>query len=701
MPSAKPSAEQDLASQLAQAVELHKQGALQEAASMYSELLRAEPQQAEASFYLGSLYLQQNKLNPALQLLQRCVRLEPGWPLAWLNLGLVYQSLNQPKHAAQAFKRVLDLWPEHAQAWNNLGVIQKNAGQMQQALEYFSKAVQADPHNHEAWNNLGLMLQAKDRSREAITAYQNALNLNPDYTQAYKNLAQALEHIGDAEDALQCYQQANELDPQDKDTLRQWSELLKRQGKLEEAARLQQSILELDPRDVLAFVQLGIVRTEQGLIHAALKNYQQALRLNPASATAHSNMLLVTNYFPDSDALQLMQAHRDWDRMHGSGKHVPASSWRVRTDPEKRLRVGFVSPDFRKHPVAYFFLTLLQGLDPAQIEAICYFNHTRKDEMTWKIKEHAHIWRDAAHISDENLAQVIHNDQVDILVDLAGHTGRHRLQVFARKPAPVQVTWLGYPNTTGLEAMDFRLTDSIADPEGHADRLSSERIIRMPRGFHCFAKPEDAPDVAPTPALDNGYITFGSFNNLAKINKQVVALWSKILRKLPGSRLVLKSRSLEDPEAKSRYRDLFAEHKIDPERVDILDRVPSFAGHLQTYSRVDIGLDPFPYNGTTTTCDALYMGVPVLTLLGDRHCGRVGASLLSLIGRQQWIGKNKKQYIELAQDLARDPHKLQEIRQGLRQELQQSPLGDMAGFGRDMQDTLRSIWREWCARQNP
>jgi predicted O-linked N-acetylglucosamine transferase (SPINDLY family) len=335
---------------------------------------------------------------------------------------------------------------------------------------------------------------------------------------------------------------------------------------------------------------------------------------------------------------------------------------------------------------------LLKAHNHQEVEVFCYADLKSPDQTTATIKQLCDHWRPITGLTDETVARQIRDDAIDILVDLAGHTSGNRLRVFAYQPAPVQITWLGYPNTTGMPVMDYRLTDDIADPQDLEDAYHSETRIRLPEGFLCYEPPETAPDVNRLPVCTTDGITFGSFNSLPKINETVIALWAHILCQVPGSRLMLKSKRLADKTTRQRYRNLFLCHDIGSDRVYLLPWAASTAGHLAVYHEVDIGLDPFPYNGTTTTCEALWMGVPVITLRGHRHSGRVGASLLTRLGLTELIADSQAQYVRIAKQLASDIDGLEKYRSGMRPRMGASALMDKGSFAGSMENTFRHIW---------
>jgi predicted O-linked N-acetylglucosamine transferase (SPINDLY family) len=354
--------------------------------------------------------------------------------------------------------------------------------------------------------------------------------------------------------------------------------------------------------------------------------------------------------------------------------------------------VGYVSPDFINHAVARFIEPVLSDHDRSRFEVFCYSNAQTPDTVTARLRALSEHWRDTALLDDAQTAALIREDRIDLLVDLAGHTAGNQLLVFARKPAPVQITWIGYPNTTGMGAMDYRLTDAIADPPGLSEAFHREQLVRLPGPFSCYLPSAESPDVNPLPALSAGHVTFGSFNQFAKLTPAVVELWARLLRECPSAHLLLRARSLADNETASRLRETFARLGVDPGRLELDGSQLSVAAHQGCYHRVDLALDPFPYNGTTTTCEALWMGVPVIALAGRTHVARVGASLLTHLGTPEWIAQSPDDYIERCRALASDLPKLAAIRAGLRARFRASPLGDAKGFTRNLETTYATLW---------
>jgi predicted O-linked N-acetylglucosamine transferase (SPINDLY family) len=367
---------------------------------------------------------------------------------------------------------------------------------------------------------------------------------------------------------------------------------------------------------------------------------------------------------------------------------------------ERRLRIGYVSSDFRQHSVGYFIEPVLAHHNHDRFEIFCYSNDIKEDEVTGRLQSYADHWRRLIGLSDEQAANQIRADRIDILIDLSGHTRGNRLLVFARKPVPVQVTWLGYPTTTGLSTMDYRLTDGFADPVGMTEHFHSEQLVRLPECFSCYQPPE-APEVSGLPAREKDYVTFGSFNNLAKINREVMAVWARILQAVPGSHLTLKNTGLGAGTVQQRVRETFMGLGVAPERLALLGNDPSSRAHLERYWNIDIGLDPFPYNGATTTCDALWMGVPLVALAGKTHAGRVGVSQLSNLELTELIGNTTEEYVAIATRLARDLERLSQLRAGLRARLAASPLTEAPRFTKNLEQAYLAMWKDWCLKGIP
>jgi predicted O-linked N-acetylglucosamine transferase (SPINDLY family) len=432
------------------------------------------------------------------------------------------------------------------------------------------------------------------------------------------------------------------------------------------------------------------------MVEESIDAQRRAVAANPSWHEARSGLLFTRQCLAENDLVSFFEEHRSWDRIHAGHLAGTIASHPNSRAANRRLRIGLVSPDLKEHPVIRFLLPFLEHHDREQIELFAYAQVSEPDEWTEQARKQVAHWRSLVNVPDAQAAELIRGDEIDILVDLAGHTNGNRLMVFARKPAPVQVTYLGYPGTTGLSAMDYRITDALADPPGMTEAHHSEQLIRLPGCAWCYG-PDTEALPGPSPAALRGHVTFGSFNNLAKVNDRMLRVWARILESVPGSRLLLKSAGFLSMDARKRTREaLISGTNISEERLDIRGPEDSHQTHLELYREMDIALDTFPYHGTTTTCEALWMGVPVVTLAGQSHVSRVGVSLLTNIGLPELVAESEDEYVRIAVELARDVEQLVNYRSNLRDKMLGSQLLDAPSFAREIEGAFRQMWTSWC-----
>jgi predicted O-linked N-acetylglucosamine transferase (SPINDLY family) len=597
--------------------------------------------------------------------------------------------------AEQLYRQILDVDPSNVDALNLLGVIAGQTDRVDRAIECLHAALRLKPDFAEAQCNLGIVFVIQRRLLEAITCFRQAVHAKPDYAVAYNNLGNALREQGQLDEAVETLRLALRLQPDFADAHSNLGLALQAQGKWAEAQASFQQGENLKAAG--EHFQRGRALKAHGQIAEAIACHERALQLVPDFSNIHNNLLFFLHYREGITLRELAVAHADFERKFGAPLR---STWKPHAnvpDPERRLRIGFVSPDLHRHPVGYFLICCLENLDRQHAEAACYSNSADHDELTARIQAAATNWRDTFEWSDESLAERIRDDRIDILFDLAGHTRKNRLLVFARKPAPIQVTWAGYVGTTGLQAMDYILADRYEIPP-EAEPHHVERVLRMPHAYVCYEPPDYAPLVSPLPALKNGYVTFASFNNPPKINAAVVEVWARILCRLPSARLVLKYKGMAEPACADRFVQMFAAHGVDPGRLALLGNSPH-VDLLQHYNDIDIALDPFPYNGGLTTLEALWMGVPVVTCPGETFAGRHSLTHLSNLGLTQTIARDQDEYVALAVSLAEDLTGLAALRAGLRERMASSPLCNGPQFADDFLQLLRGMWREWCRQQ--
>ncbi|MHB1140504.1 MAG: O-linked N-acetylglucosamine transferase family protein [Sulfuricaulis sp.] len=550
-----------------------------------------------------------------------------------------------------------------AAQYNHSGKVFCDRGQVRDGVACFEQAIAVDDTFPDACNNLGNALSVLGQMEQAIACYRRALALQPDNAAVHNNLGNVLASLGRSHEAIGHYERA----------------------------------IALQPGNAEAHGNLANALAACGRTDEAFERFERALAQTPKNDATYSNLLLVMNACARFDAETVFTAHRRYaERFENPLKLSWPRHANDRT-PDRPLRIGYVSADLRLHSVAWFIEPVLTHHDRERFEIYAYHGHEAEDEVSERMRTHVTAWRRLAGLSDEEVARGIREDRIDILVDLNGHTAMNRLLVFARKPAPVQVTWLGYPNTTGLAAMDYRLTDRFADPEALTERYHTETLWRLPESFSCYRPPESAPEVSPPPCTGSGVITFGSFNNRSKTGPEVIALWARVLHGVPGSCLMLKGKGYDDESVQQALRDAFRAHGIGGDRLILHGGNDSHAEHLRRYHEIDIALDPFPYNGTTTTCDALWMGVPVVTLEGHTHVARVGVSLLNHLGLTEWIAHSAPEYVEIAARRAADTLQLAALRRQLRAHMASSPLTDARTFTRHLESAYRSMWRQWCA----
>jgi len=668
-------------------------GRLDEAEDSFRRAIALNPALAITHNNLGAMLIAKGQIKDARDILAKVVVIEPESADTWLNLGVAEHRAGDLAAAERAFRRAAELAPENAGAWNNLAAVLITLKRPREALVATDRAAALSPNSHEIHNNRGNIMRALGRFDDAAACYCRALELKPDFADAHSNLGILLSEQRQPVQAAVHFRKAIDLDPGSTAAMSNLATVLHKLRKLSEALAWLDHALEINPHDATSYGNRGMVLVAMGRIEEALQQLRRSMELKKDADRVYSNYLFTLNYAPGVSRDMLFAEHCGFDAQFGD--HPPPVFANAR-DPAKQLRVAYVSGDFRTHPCASFIEPLLANHDPAQVEIFCYSTYQEVDDYTRRFKALAHHWRDASVMMDEDLQAAMLADGIDIAVDLAGHTGGGRLTAFARRLAPVQVTWLGYPATTGLSAMDYRFTDARADPPGAADAHCSERLVRLPDTFLCYRPRADAPDVGPLPVSTGAPFTFGSFNNLPKLNPVVIEAWRRILRGAPRARLLIKSNPLGDQGTRAHLLAAFEDANIDPARVELVPWIHDQAAHLALYNRIDVALDPFPYNGTTTTCEALWMGVPVLTIAGDRHAARVGVSLLSQVDLQDFIVSDIDTYVEAAIALARKPERLFALRAELRGRMQTSPLRDERRFAANVESAYREMWRAWC-----
>jgi len=563
-----------------------------------------------------------------------------------------------------------------------------------EAEAVYRAALRLDRNATEAYYHLAVLFEVCGDPEAALLAYRETLALAPDHVGAHCRLGSLLLGLGQPAQSLASYNRALEIDPESAEAYVGLGRLLQRVERIADAEAHFRWALELDPDHAGAHYGLSGVFFYRGQLDQVRCSCRRAIELRPRDPALTSGFIFSLNYDPDVTTQEIYTAHLHWAKTYAPAPlRLRFSNDRT---TERRLRVGYVSGDFREHAVNHFLEPTLAAHDHEAVEVFCYSNNSSDDELTSRLRRLVDKWIPIAKYSDRQAADCIYQDGIDILVDLSGHTSRNRLELFALKPAPVQVSWLGYLNTTGLRTIDYRITDAIADPPGEADRFYSERLFQLDRCHVCF-RPREAQEPVPgLPALRENHVTFGCLHNTCKVSSSVVEAWSKTLHAAPGSRLVFTASRTRDRSIQKHYTDLFAATGIAPERIGFspAERIDYSA----VAEHIDIALDPFPYNGSTTTCETLWSGIPLVTLRGKRHAGRVSASILSTIGLGDLIAEDIAQYIAIAAGLAGDLLKLETLRSEMRARIQASPLHDERGFSRTLEEAYRTMWRSYCKR---
>jgi protein O-GlcNAc transferase len=646
---------------LHQAEALHNQGRMEEAEHLYRHITEQMPQSPQAA-------------------------------KALTNLGVISQQRGQPEQALDLHRRALDLAPDLAEAWCNRGDLFSDLERWLEAEADFARAAALSPGLAPAWFNLGNARLRLGNPAEAEACFRRTVELLPHLAMVHAQLARCLDALGRAAEAADAMEAAVRLAPDDWKLLTDLGALQQQAGRVRAAQNSLRTAISRRPSHAAAHYNLGNTFYGEGRAAEAVACWHAAWNIAPNLTEATSNHLNGLHYLTDISAEDIALAHlKAMDRRRAP---VPAQ-YANPPEPDRVIRIGYVSADFRRHPLGLLMRPVLKHHDRTQIFAACYATRRGNDDITQDLRGHADLWREVADLDDSALARLIQADGIDILVDLDGHTAGNRLGLFAGKPAPVQVSWLGYPFTTGLAVMDYALMDHATVPP-EAEGWFREKVAVLPGSRLCYQGPE-TPEPAPPPVLAKGHITFGSFNNIAKLNEDVIASWSRILGRVPGSRLLLKWPHLTQNEVAQRFRDAFAVHGIAPERLELRGNSPP-ERLLGEYGDVDIALDPFPYCGAFTSCEALWMGVPVVTLPGPRPFSRQTLALLSAMGLDGELARHDlPAYEELAVALTSDPERLARLRQYLRPTMRRT-VADAEKHMAAVESFFRKAWTGWCTK---
>lgn len=711
---------------------LQTEGPADRAAEFYAMALDRDPDHRASRLNLGAIQLQAGDTAGAIAAFSEIVDRYPEWPDGWLARGSARRIAGAFGDAESDHAHAVSLQPESFAARVQYAITLDATGKRVEAEAQLHAAIALQPNDREAHFVLGNVLLAQGQYDEAEAAYWRAVELGgaqgdtdallnlssmqhrqgrfaesvgvleevlrrkPDYPEALANLGMVLREMERFKDAESCLLRAVELKPTLANAYINLANVYAGQGRNTEAEASARAALAIEPDNKDALVNLGNALQARGRIPEFVAIMRRILEIDASMAVAWGNLLFSLNYGEDTTASQLLELQRDFSKQFtpapGTGRTFS------RSDGKKKLKIGYVSPDFRKHVVAFFFEPVLARHDRARFDVHCYYCNRDTDATTRRIRDLADVWREVGHLSPDDAERVMLDDGLDVIVDLAGHTANNLLHVLARRVAPVQVTWLGNPSGTGLENMDWRITDKWADPPPVADTQYVERLYRLPDAFLAFQPVPDSPPASlEPPNRRNGHVTFCSFNNFVKITDGAIKLWADIMSAVPDARLKIKTLALRDEALQRDTLARFERQGFDVGRLDLLGPTGSHREHLMTYSNVDIALDTFPYHGTTTTCEALWLGVPVVTLAGNRHASRVGVSLLTSIGCEELIASTPEEYVSIAVALANDPDRLALYRQTLTRRLAESPLGDLDRLTHQLETAYLEMHAQWLA----
>jgi predicted O-linked N-acetylglucosamine transferase (SPINDLY family) len=664
-----------------------------QALSSLKRAIALDPRMPDAQNNLSATFADMGHWDESLAAAQKALAARPGFASAEFNLGNALAGLGRHEEAIGAFRRALAIQPAFADALINLGTALQKALRIDEAIAVFVEATRVNPDSEQAFNNLAVLLEARGRADEAMAAYGMALRINPRNTKARSNYGFALAKKGQLDEGMEFCKSAAASADADADTFVHLGFVYHEKGDLAESLKWNKRAIALDPKSAAAHNAIGVIHKDMGEIKAAIASFQRAVEFKPEEVGFYSNLVYTLNFDAACSPQELFAQHRAWAKQHCDRYRVLRRPHGNDRDPERRIRIGYVSPDFRLHPVGRFMLPLLAQHDHSKFEVFCYASVKQPDSATQRMRGYADVWRDVRGISNIETTEIVRRDQIDILVDLTMHMAEHRLTLFAYKPAPVQVTYLAYVGTTGMDTIDYRVTDPWLDPPLSSDEFYSEKSVRPGQSYWCYEAPlEDLP-LSPAPLLRNGFVTFGCLNNFCKVTDEVLEIWCRVLTGVEGSRLMIHAHLGAHRE---RVRKAAAQWGVDPNRIIFVGTLP-LDEYMAKYGEIDIGLDPFPYVGGTTTCDAMWMGVPVVTLSGQTAISRGGLSIMNNVGLPELIARSADEYVRIALELAREGAHLQKLRETLRERMKASPLMDAKRFTRDMEGAFRQMWRKWCA----
>lgn len=683
---------------LANAKALFQAGHYSESAAACRATLKVGQSVAESLVLLGSIATLTGTPKTAIPLLQLALSLAPDDIAALNALGVAYRASRNFTEAAACFEQVLLRNSDRPEPLRNLAHTHYDQSDWTKSCEAFERIFAAGQQTAKDWVPYAMALHHLGRNADAIPLMDTFTGMEPTNAEAWYALGTVAYEVRGARAAIEALRTCLRHNPKKMQAYLSLSAIYFRHGNAEHSAAVCREALKADPDFLNTYMNYGLALASMAKAREAVDAFGRVLAGHPANHRCRSNLLFYSQYLDGISAKRLYDLHYEWQVRHGEPLRRLWPKHANDRTVNRRLRIGYVSPDLKFHSCSWFLPNLLENHDRSAFEIHAYSNADRPDAMTNRMKGMFDVWNDVSTLKDSAIARKVHQDRIDILVDLAGHTARNNLVAFACKPAPVQVTWLGYPGTTGLAAIDYRLSDPWLTPEGTPE-IFSEQVWNLSRVSHCFTPPDKAPDVAALPALTNGHVTFGSFNNFAKVSDEAARLWTAALDRVPTARLLLKSRYIESRETKEALLDRFRRAGADLSRIVFVSGTEQQGDHLAQYGLIDIALDTHPYGGMTTTCEALWMGVPVITLSGDRTSARYGTSVVNAVGLGDLAAESPEEFASIAARLASDIDGLARMRATLRERMATSSLCDGKGFAQAVEAAYRTMWERWCRSQ--
>jgi protein O-GlcNAc transferase len=672
-------------------------GKFHEAVESFNKSITLKPNYAEAYSNLGNVLRELGRLDESLSNSRKALILKPDYAKAHNNLGNALQGLGRLDEALASYNKALAINPNYAEAHSNLGNALQEIGKFTEAVESLNKALAIKPDYAEAYSNLGNVLRELGQLDEAVSSYNKALTINPNYAEAHSNLGNAFQELGQLDKAVASFNKALVIKPDYADAHYNLGIALQEQGNLDDSVASYSKALSIKPNDVDIHNNLGTVFQNLGRLDEALSSYQKALIVDPDNYKSIKNRLYALLNVPGRTHTELFNEYEKFAKTQTFGVVRQTENWSNHASPNRQLRIGYMSSDLRHHPVGLMASALISCHDKTQFDIFCYSDVTLADEITEKIRSDTDHWRPISGITDIDVAHKIRADNIDILICLAGGFDKNRPLVCAHRAAPVQVS-LHDGATSGLEEMDYFLTDNYLHP-ADTKEMFTEELHRIPSLFQ-WPHIQGAAEISAPPVDQAGFVTFGSFNNPAKINNEVIRLWAEVLKSVSGSRLLLKYKNwYKEVSLKERLIDEFAACGVKKDCIEFITSLDTRAEHLRLYSKVDIALDPFPFSGATTTFEALWMGVPVVTLAGKTFISRMSGSMLQHVGLGDLALDTQQAYVASANKLARDHARLRTLKKNLREFVKASPICDPLAYSLSVEDAYRSMWKTWCAER--